>query len=151
MCGLEKETMYHCMLTCEHAISFWDAAAELPNLYSVTWDVDILDFSLIKKRDVATTAILVMWAIWNSTNKYAYGDAFYQLRKAIELVDEFIRALDMPKHDVPKHIQKHKWKPPESGFVKMNTDGAVHCGVAGAGMVVRDNKGLLLGMVVRDN
>jgi hypothetical protein len=97
--------------------------------------VDILVFSFIKKRDAAM-AILVMWAISNSRNKYAHGKIVYQPRKAI----------DVPNNDVPKHAQKHKWKPLESGFVKINTDGAVDChrGVSGAGIVVRDNQGLLL-------
>jgi hypothetical protein len=94
------------MVQCDHALPFWEAATDffslkLPRLHPVTWTMNVVDPSFLNKRD-ASIAISVMWAIWTSRNKYTHGEVVYQPRKAMELVDEFIKALDIPVGEVPK-------------------------------------------------
>lgn len=85
--------------------------------------------------------VSVMWVIWSSRNKYTHEEIIYQPVKSMKIVEELIRALDVPS--IERVIQKEetKWCPPGPGVLKINTDGAVDLahGVAGAGIVVRNH------------
>ena len=69
------------MIQCDHAVKFWNAAAnffnlKLQRLHPVTWKKDLLDPEFIK--DHAAIAISVMWAIWSNGNKYVLGNVVIQ-------------------------------------------------------------------------
>jgi hypothetical protein len=87
LCGHEVETMYHCMVQCEHVITFWETARDyfdlkLPKLHPVTWAMHILDPSYINMKN-ATVAVSVMWSIWTSRNKYTHEEVKFQPRKSM--------------------------------------------------------------------
>lgn len=79
-----------------------------------------------------------------SRNSYHHGEAQYQRKKSVELVEELLKALEVPAlSNVVVPTEVPRWKPPEAGWIKVNTDGAVDFvnGRAGAGMIVRDDQG----------
>ena len=101
---------------------------------------------IMSKREAAI-AVSVMWTIWGSRNSYNHGDVKYQPLRSVELVDELIKYLVIPAQEEaapPAVVQK--WARPALGWMKLNTDGAQNLldGVAGAGIVARDNKGKFL-------
>jgi hypothetical protein len=105
LCGHREESLYHCMVQCDHAMAFWEAAEEhfgvnIPRLHQALWSLDILDPGIVKRKD-ADIFVSVMWAIWTSRNKYTQGEVAYQPRRAIELVDELVRSLDLPPQEMP--------------------------------------------------
>jgi hypothetical protein len=50
----------------------------LPRLHPVTWAMDILDPSLMNRKN-AVIVVSVMWAIWTNRNKYTHGEVVYLL------------------------------------------------------------------------
>ena len=64
----------------------------------------------------------------------------------MELVEEFMRALDMPAHQVALVRQRQKWRPPKPVWVNINVDGDIDARrrAAGIGMVAHDHLGLVL-------
>ena len=73
--------------------------------------------------------ITVMWAVWHSRNSYTHGELAYQPVKSMVIIEEIIRALEIPerKKTQPTHIQR--WVPPEDGWIKINMDGATDMGL----------------------
>ena len=89
-------------------------------------------------------AVSVMWAIWSSRNKYAHDEVKYQPGKSMILIQELIHGLYIPSQKGDEgRKEKAKWKPPEEGWVKINTDAAIDniAGVAATGVVARDHGG----------
>jgi hypothetical protein len=119
------------------------------SLHPVTWARDILDPSFISRKDAEVT-VSVMWAIWTSRNKYTHGEVAFQPRKSMELVDEFIRSLDIP-HRRLRRLDNDRRVPPEPGWTKINVDGALDCRrrVAGLGMIARNHVGFVLSSCCR--
>jgi hypothetical protein len=149
MCGHDNETLYHALIECEHARSFWRSAEEffglnLPRLHTSTWCRDVLDPDIVGKRE-ATIAVSVMWTILGSRNNYDHGEVKYQPRKSMDLVDELIKSLEIPctREWAPAGVEVQKWLKPDQGWVKLNCDGAldIAAGVAGVGIIVRDHPG----------
>ncbi|XBI43096.1 hypothetical protein VPH35_107913 [Triticum aestivum] len=67
-----------------------------------------------------------MWTIWSSRNKYTHEEVKYQRGRSMVLVKELIQALYIPSNAVDgRSPAKEKWKPPEEGWCKINTDAAV--------------------------
>ena len=65
MCGHGDESLYHCLITCDHAKLFWVEAEivfaiKLPRLHPHTWATDLLDARLVPKK-VAAIGITVSW------------------------------------------------------------------------------------------
>jgi hypothetical protein len=149
LCGHVEESLYHALIDCEHAKSFWRVAQEffelkLPRLHPHTWSKDILDREIVSKKDAAV-AVSVMWTIWGSRNSYNHGEVKYQPLRSIELVDELIKAIDIPlPGPVARTVPEvQKWKRPEESWLKLNCDGALNFQekVAGTGVIVRDHTG----------
>ncbi|XBI99595.1 hypothetical protein VPH35_019648 [Triticum aestivum] len=67
-----------------------------------------------------------MWAIWSSRNKYTHEEIKYQPGRSMVLVRELIQALYIqPDTAEGRCTTKERWKPPEEGWCKINTDAAV--------------------------
>jgi hypothetical protein len=76
-------------------------------------------------KKVAAIGLSVMWSIWNSGNKYTDEEVKFQPLKSVELVDEVIRALEIPPEQAQTERVRQVWKPPDQGWIKLNTDGAI--------------------------
>lgn len=72
LCGNENVTLYHNLLTCDHARRFWEAGqlhfdTKAPKLHPRSGAMDILNLSLVLKKNAAVM-VTIMWAIWHSRN-----------------------------------------------------------------------------------
>ncbi|KAF7075575.1 hypothetical protein CFC21_080339 [Triticum aestivum] len=88
-----------------------------------------------------------MWIIWSSRNKYTHEEVKYQPGRSMVLVKELIQALYIPSEAVDmKDLERVRWKLPEEGWRKINTDAAVDVngGSSAIGLVARDHDGGLL-------
>ena len=73
LCGHDEEDLFHSLIQCDHARSFWEAAErnfmiKIPRLHPYTWSEDILDPNHVPKKE-ASLMITIMWTIWHSRNK----------------------------------------------------------------------------------
>ncbi|XBH88494.1 hypothetical protein VPH35_075770 [Triticum aestivum] len=88
-----------------------------------------------------------MWIIWSSRNRYTHEEVKYQPGRSMVLVKELIQALYIPTEGVDKrNFGKEKWKPPEEGWCKINTDASVNVigGSSAIGMVAQDHAGEIM-------
>lgn len=152
MCGHDEESLFHVLVNCDHAHLFWEEAEDffefkLPRLHPETWSRDLLDSSFMA-RDKAAVAISVMWSIWANQNKYAHDEVQFQPRRSMEIINELIASLYVPVANggaAPVRA-RIKWQPPDTGWIKINTDGAVRQVQrrAGVGVVAREHSGAFL-------
>ena len=151
MCGNKEESLFHFLVTCNHAKLFWIEAEDffefkIPKLHPATWSRDLLDPSFIG-RDRAAVIISVMWAIWSSRNKYTHEEVKYQPGRSMVLVKELIQAMYIPSDAVDgRSPAKEKWKPSKEGWCKINTDASVNVitGASAIGMVAQDHAGEIM-------
>uniref|UniRef100_A0A0E0RI21 Uncharacterized protein n=1 Tax=Oryza rufipogon TaxID=4529 RepID=A0A0E0RI21_ORYRU len=85
---------------------------KMPRLNPATWSRDVLDADIMSKREAAIAVSVIR-------NSYNHGDVKYQPLRSVELVDELIKSLEIPAQEDPSAVD----------------------GVAGAGIVARDNTG----------
>ena len=98
----------------------------------------------------ATTA----WFLWNNRNFVRHGGqcklAFKILEDSKQYLEEFRGVSELPLPRQPRPLKS--WCPPQIGWYKVNIDGAVfkdigHCGI---GVVVRNDKGLIMGALCKN-
>ena len=89
------------------------------------------------------------WFLWNNRNFVRHGGqcklAFKILKDSKQYLEEFREVFELPFPRQPYPLKS--WSPPQIGWYKVNIDGAVfkdigHCGI---GVVVRNDKGLIMG------
>ena len=90
--------------------------------------------------------ITVMWAVWHSRNNYTHGEQEYQPSHSMIIIEEIVRALEIPATIKTQAVGPSRWQPPGEGWGKINTDGTTHSvrGRGGAGFVARDHHGSFL-------
>lgn len=62
------------------------------------------------------------------------------------IIEEIVRALELPPNGQVHSEIVQKWHAPEDGWIKINTDGATNPGrnTGGAGIIARNNQGVCL-------
>ena len=115
----------------------------MPALHPVTSARDVHDHTFMCKKDAAVS-VSVLWAIWSNRNKYTHKEIAYQPYRSMQLIQELVRALDIPAVEEQQVKTQPKWDPPSVGWIKVNTDGAVGCAqkCAGTGAIARDHSGM---------
>lgn len=130
VCGVPEESIRHVLLDCTVAKEFWIQARiaigmKLPNLKTATWAHDLLS-DICPKRDQAFI-LCGMWALWMIRNKRRHGEQSMTLQQAVLWARDTAFDLWQLMHE-PKHrdrvIPVQRWKPPDSGCMKINTDAA---------------------------
>jgi hypothetical protein len=66
--------------------------------------------------------VSVTWAIWSSRKKYTQDEYKFQPRKAMEIVEELIRAFEVPVTEKVLQKEESKWCPPAHGTMQLNTE-----------------------------
>lgn len=105
-----------------------------------------IDHRIISKDDAAVM-ITLMWSIWHSRNSYTHGEEEYQPHQSMIIIEEIVRALDIPVKEKMRVQQKVQWRAPVVGWIKLNTDGATDSdrALGGAGIIIRDHSGTCMG------
>jgi ribonuclease HI len=147
ICLAGDEDLMHAMITCSHARTFWDEARrwldiDLPRLHPSTWAKDILCDQRFTDHDRAKI-ITVMWSIWHSRNRWKHDHELSDPVYVMKATREALTLLDIPKQLTM--LPGHGWRPPDTGCVKINTDGAINFadGKGGAGGVARSSDRLI--------
>lgn len=148
LCKATDEDLMHALVHCSHARSFWSAAREvldlkLPPLHPVTWSQDLVVDTRFSATD-RCKIISIMHAIWSSRNRWTHDEDGYNPIQAIKRARDDLALLDIPR-DRPNIAAAHGWRPPEPGWVKINTDGSIDdlMQVGGGGGVARSHLSVL--------
>lgn len=72
---------------------------------------------LVNKKDPAVI-VSVMWAIRSSRNKYTHQAIQYQPLPSMHLVEEFVKALEVPQKENCDGRSEVRWRPPNYSGLK---------------------------------
>jgi hypothetical protein len=128
VCLAMEEDLMHALIKCSHAQRFWNEAitcldVRLPRLHPHTWAQDILCDPRFLDEDRAKI-ITIMWSIWHSRNKWKHEGEAIDPRFSIKLTRVALALLDFSKKQII--LPGHGWRPPDEGFVVVNTNGAIN-------------------------
>jgi hypothetical protein len=148
VCLAANEDMMHALMRCSHAQKFWVEARDwlhlkIPELHPITWSRDILCDPMFAETDRAKI-VTVMWAIWTSRNNLVHDKGSLDPAIFLKSVRESLVLLDIPVQHA-KILPGHGWRPPEVGWVKINTDAGISSEElkGGAGGIARDQSGFI--------
>ena len=148
VCLAKNEDLQHALLTCSHAKKFWDAALErfdikMPALHPHTWAADILMDERFKS-DERCRIITIMYYVWSSRNRWTHDREVFDPVQAVKWVHEMLALLELPKRKSTL-AGGQCWRPPDAGWVKINTDAAISApfSTGGAGGVARSHVAFL--------
>lgn len=88
--------------------------------------------------------ITIMHAIWTSRNNWTHGKEGYNPTQALKWIHETLSILDLPGRR-PQVSAGQGWRPPDAGWITINTDGSVFpdTSTGGAGGVARSHLAFL--------
>lgn len=151
-CGKDSESLYHVVFECTYAHRFWDAVKEItgvkmPNLHPLTWARDIMAHQNIRSEE---TSVLVCdaWSLWSGRNARHHGSRNWEPEAAVRHVSKMLE--EMLSLEIERRLvtskPRERWKPPDPGWVKVNTDGAFYSepGNGASGMIIRNDMGQVL-------
>ena len=97
--------------------------------------------------DTRCKIITNMHSVWTSKNNWTHDRDEYDPVQAIKWVHETLTLLDLPIGR-SKHLADQCWRPPDPGWITINTDGATNGDAMkeDAGGVVRSHLGSLHGV-----
>jgi hypothetical protein len=147
ICLAMDEDLMHALIHYSHAKRFWDEATtlldvRLPRLHPQTWAKDILCEPQFTDRERAKI-ITVMWSIWHSRNIWKPDDGITDHVFSVKATREALALLEFPRQQ--EVLPGHGWRPPDEGYVKINTYGSINSaeGNGGAGGVARSSSRLI--------
>jgi ribonuclease HI len=148
ICLGSEEDLMHALISCSHAQRFWEEGRrmfdlKLPRLHQNTWAKDILCDPMFSD-DQRCTIISTMYAIWSSRNRWVHDDEPYDPILSMRKIREELYMLEMQGKN-SKLAEGQCWRPPDPGWVKINTDGAINApeGKGGGGGVARSHLSFL--------
>ena len=180
ICGREDETSFHVFLRCPHAMALWQALADdwdLPAIETVghpgsEWLLHLLHGVTVTQRG---RILMFIWRTWYAHNEVTHNKPLPSVEGSKRFLQSYMDSLILikqhPRADVEKgkmvvdqnlgmekekrslqgQREKEKWKPPDAGYAKLNVDGSfVTNGGAGAGMVLRNNDGMVIFAAARE-
>jgi hypothetical protein len=85
-----------------------------------------------------------MWAIWTSRNNIVHDKGSLDPVQSMKMTREALAVLEIPKMHA-KVLPGHGWRPPDDGWIKINTDAGISFDAmrGGAGGVVRSPSGFI--------
>ena len=130
VCGEPEESIRHVLLDCTVARQFWQytrwaTGVKLPSLNGETWAADLMS-QLCPRRDPALIMI-GMWALWMLRNRRRHGELTMPVQQAVLWAKDTTYDLWQLSHQFDKPApayNRDKWRKPEVGWSKINTDAA---------------------------
>jgi hypothetical protein len=116
----------------------------IPNFHPTTWAADVLKPEVCNSK---TTVLVVCgaWTLWSGRNAKRNGRKVWEPGAAVRFISnmlEELASLKVPK--VPKLVRTpEKWRCPEEGWVKVNSDAGFDAAEfsSSSGVVIRDHRG----------
>jgi ribonuclease HI len=154
-CGRE-ETIYHRFWACQHSVRFWQllhsekgvSVAIPPSMIGsqsalARWLLDWFAGASDSEREAMIQAT---YGLWLARNEARDGRRIAPPHEIMHSVDTYMqewRAVHavVPRMTATRELQR--WEPPDAGWIKVNSDGAVskHGDKGGGGAVLRDQNG----------
>ncbi|XP_057426531.1 uncharacterized protein LOC130719958 [Lotus japonicus] len=155
LCGDEDETLVHAFFGCSELAPVWFSSPlsmdfrNVPDTFSlVQWLSQIL-----KEGDewLVDSVFTLMWAIWERRNKWCFEQQWYPfdyvLRRAFSMAAVGFNGGDggVVLHGQRREGDRAKWRPPQTGIIKVNVDASVPTGsLMGYGYIARNSRGEVL-------
>lgn len=154
-CGRE-ETIFHRFWGCPHLVQFWkllrsengipvtippaqtDSQSEVAR-WMLSWFGDA-------HEEERAMLVQALYGLWLARNEAREGKRIAAPQVIVSSVLAYVQEWNVvhgTKMKISKTEVKQRWQPPEEGWLKVNSDGAVgkHGNKSGAGAVVRDHAG----------
>ncbi|XP_073000165.1 uncharacterized protein [Typha latifolia] len=152
MCGQFRETVDHLMFTCRYNREVWEILQTREGVEIARIDQEWImrEWSSNKEEDRQIKGMLActLWSLWKSRNEVVFGEKktseIVVVRRAVALAEEYRHK---NKEKKQKEVSSRKrWEPPQPGWIKVNTDGALRAGACqgGATAVFHDATGELV-------
>jgi ribonuclease HI len=120
---------------------------KVPSFHRDSWSMDLIDSNLLKEEEKGMV-LCGCWSIWNERNKRRHGEGQRTIQASVQWVMQTtIDLAHVGKQKSKKPLtKKARWKPPDQGWVKINTDACYHqvAQAGSTGLVVRDSQGGLI-------
>lgn len=154
LCHTAEETLIHLLFSCPRVINIWShvqisvpiTSTSSPN-YNMWLRNFLLDATTLTHQSLPLSILLSfsLWHIWKSRNINLLEKRFDQvsLMHIFKNVHEFFHLGLNQRPKILKPPMHIKWKPPNRGSFKLNTDGATsaHNNCSGIGGLIRDSMG----------
>ncbi|KAL3812349.1 hypothetical protein ACJIZ3_013617 [Penstemon smallii] len=152
-CGLEIETVLHCLLYCTYARQVWALSnSPFAHYYLETEDTKAWFRFLCLKSDAKELgfAVILTWWLWFSRNKWVWESEDILPNILIGFAKDFSVRFQLAllcRTKLPMDRSVPRWSPPPEGFVKVNMDAAISKDglTIGLGFIARDSLGHCLG------
>jgi ribonuclease HI len=151
-CGADEETTFHALFECTWARRFWEGlhkaiGVKLPVLHRTSWATDLIDGKFLTEEQ-ACYILCGAWAVWSERNAIWHGEGGRSVQQSVRWATETtfdLREAGRPKIQKPV-VERGRWKPPDSGFIKINVDAGYNADQknGSVGVVVRNHEGMLL-------
>nr|GMD22618.1 uncharacterized protein LOC109164833 [Ipomoea batatas] len=152
LCEFAAETSMHLFTLCPFAISCWNLSSLISHVISSSsLDEWIAQFLKALNSDSKCLFMLIYWYIWQSRNdKICNSQTTSPTTTVYKVKSHFSEWTSVNEKEVANTpTQQHfitKWEKPNSGWVKINVDGAADTQRRrmGIGWLIRDDKGAFL-------
>ncbi|KAL4340704.1 hypothetical protein GQ457_08G031900 [Hibiscus cannabinus] len=161
LCGASLEDTLHALPDCpDSSLALRHAGFDTPLLSSEHDSaVGSLDFAttVLSQRSLALLLTL-LWGLWRRRNTWVHEHTLYPLRlvvgNTVSLCHNYVSAFapPAPSTDVaPSAAALPRWRPPPTGSVKVNVDGAFlpSSRLGAIGVLAHDSSGAVLGGFAR--
>lgn len=151
------ETSMHCIFDCSNAREIWQSSPL--NLDIAHWpQMDVKEVVLLAlhrtPRDMHGLFAALCWGIWEERNNKVWNNLITAPRtvsfRSVRLFTEYEGARKaLVKPNIQTNLSSRHWNPPEDGWTKLNTDGALIISQrkASVGVILRNSDGLMLGAI----
>jgi hypothetical protein len=149
VCGDPEESVYHVIWQCPVAKCFWAEIKRVlghvvPDFHPNSWATDVFCLEVCPPKIVAVV-VCGAWSLWSGRNARRHGRQVWEPGAAVRYISKLLEEMAMLKTPArpgqPRMAMK--WKKPEEGWCKVNTDAAFDTvsGTGSAGVVIRDEQG----------
>ncbi|XP_019163505.1 PREDICTED: uncharacterized protein LOC109159849 [Ipomoea nil] len=154
-CGAEEETLDHLFRQCEDSRNCWSITSPLRNFNASNhlpigcWIEQKCAGGVGYSPNLKWRSLFpyVLWNIWKARNNVTFNNQITPspviIKRACSEASEASQSLASRKGPLPASQIWVHWSPPQSGFIKLNSDGARKAlsGLASAGGILRDQQG----------
>ncbi|XP_072074464.1 uncharacterized protein [Arachis hypogaea] len=156
-CPNNPETLLHTLRDCTEASRIWRQLVKpsyITTFYRApfeTWIRWNLTVEIgANAQPWLSQFVVTCWWLWKWRNKEIFDPPFRRPNNAHLWIKEYLQRINnaFEKVNILKGAQKKKeihiaWQPPEDGWLKINTDGAIsqEHHIAGCGGLIRDSRG----------
>lgn len=161
--------MDYALYRCHHARNLWGA---MEGIYQLPPDSNaanrILDHVETAPSGDRALVMMILWRIWHTRNEITHGKHAHAIAASKRFIESYVSSLQEIKQWPNANLEKgkhvvdakqwkkprasqgdgfvHRWRPPEQGWMKLNTDGSfqAEAGNGGIGVVLRNCHGEII-------